>query len=111
MTTDSLKTVGRSYPREDAPEGVSGAAIYVDDLNPPGVLYGAVLRAGRPHARILRIDTSKAERMKGVACVLTGRDVPRFVPEETAGARRDQIQITVGVQISGRECGQTGRER
>ena len=59
MSEDSLKTVGKSYPREDAPDGVSGAAIYVDDLRPIGVLYGAVLRAGRPHARILKIDTSR----------------------------------------------------
>lgn len=73
----ALNTVGKSYPREDAPEGVSGAAIYVDDLNPPHLLYGAVLRAGRPHAKILGIDTSRAEKMNGVACVLTGHDVPR----------------------------------
>ena len=76
MTVDSLKTVGKSYPREDAPQGVTGMAEYVDDLNPHGVLYGAVLRAGRPHARILKVDTSSAERMKGVACVITGHDVP-----------------------------------
>ncbi|MDP6278176.1 MAG: xanthine dehydrogenase family protein molybdopterin-binding subunit [Nitrospinota bacterium] len=72
-----MNIVGKRYPRDDAPQGVSGGSKYVDDLNPPGVLYGAVLRAGRAHARILEIDTSRAERSEGVACVLTGRDVPK----------------------------------
>lgn len=77
MASNNFHTVGKRYPREDAPPGVSGAAIYVDDLKPEGVLYGAVLRAGRAHARILKIDTSKAAQMEGVACVITGHDVPR----------------------------------
>ncbi|MBT3350910.1 MAG: xanthine dehydrogenase family protein molybdopterin-binding subunit [Nitrospinaceae bacterium] len=77
MTSDSMSIVGKRISRDDAPGGVSGENHYVDDLNPAGVLYGAVLRAGRAHARILSIDTSRAERVPGVVCVLTGRDVPQ----------------------------------
>ncbi|MBI3129687.1 MAG: xanthine dehydrogenase family protein [Candidatus Tectomicrobia bacterium] len=69
-------TIGKSFPRANGSLLASGSAPYVDDLRPAGVLYGAVLRAGRPHARILRIDTRRAERAPGVACVITGHDIP-----------------------------------
>ena len=74
--TSSRRTIGKSFPRANGSQLASGSALYVDDLRPAGLLCGAVLRAGRPHARILRIDTRRAERVKGVACVLTGHDVP-----------------------------------
>ena len=45
-----MNIVGKRYPRDDAPQGVSGGSKYVDDLNPPGVLYGAVLRAQSQYA-------------------------------------------------------------
>ena len=73
---EPLDILGKSYVREDGKEIVAGSGRYVDDLSPAGVLYGAVVRAGRPHARILNVDTSKATRAKGVACVLTAEDVP-----------------------------------
>ncbi|MEE9274039.1 MAG: xanthine dehydrogenase family protein molybdopterin-binding subunit [bacterium] len=76
MSPSPLREIGRRYPREDGPQAAAGASLYVDDLHPPGLLFGAVVRAGRPHARILAIDTRGAERMPGVACVITGRDVP-----------------------------------
>ncbi len=58
--------VGSSPVRNDALEKVRGTARYADDIYLPGMLYGATLRAGRPHARIRRIDTSKAEALPGV---------------------------------------------
>jgi len=68
--------VGSSPVRNDALEKVRGTARYADDIYLPGMLYGATLRAGRPHARIRRIDTSKAEALPGVHAVLTAKDVP-----------------------------------
>ncbi|HEY7677026.1 MAG TPA: molybdopterin cofactor-binding domain-containing protein [Candidatus Methylomirabilis sp.] len=68
--------VGSSPVRNDAYEKVTGAAPYADDLYLPGMLHGATLRAGRPHARILRIDTARAEALPGVHAVLTAKDVP-----------------------------------
>lgn len=76
MTLPSGHPIGTSFPRANGSQLAAGSASYVDDLRPAGALYGAVLRAGRPHARIRRIDTRLAERVKGMACVLTGHDVP-----------------------------------
>ncbi|MDP6367839.1 MAG: xanthine dehydrogenase family protein molybdopterin-binding subunit, partial [Nitrospinota bacterium] len=74
---DELDILGKSYTREDGNKMVSGEALFVEDLEPVGkALYGAVVRAGRPHARILKIDTSRAARAVGVACILTAEDVP-----------------------------------
>ncbi|MCX7682640.1 MAG: molybdopterin-dependent oxidoreductase [Anaerolineae bacterium] len=68
--------IGKSVARVDARAKVTGEAKYPADLSMPGMLYGKILFAGRPHARILRIDTSAAEAVPGVVAVLTARDVP-----------------------------------
>ncbi len=68
--------VGRSVPRQDAREKVTGAAAYVADLHLPGMLHGRALRAEYPHARILAIDPRAAREQEGVAAVLTAADVP-----------------------------------
>jgi CO/xanthine dehydrogenase Mo-binding subunit len=72
----NLNVVGNSIPRLDSIEKVTGRAIYCTDLKIPGMLYGKVLRSTYSHARILRIDTSKAERIRGVKVVTTGKDFP-----------------------------------
>ncbi|HNS50371.1 MAG TPA: molybdopterin-dependent oxidoreductase [Anaerolineae bacterium] len=69
-------SVGRSMERIDARAKVTGEALYPGDLAIPGMLYGKLLFAGRPHARILSIDCRAAEELPGVAVVLTARDVP-----------------------------------
>ncbi len=71
---DSGGIVGSSVPRVDAVEKVTGTAIYGPDLKVPGMLFGKVLRSPLPHARILNVDTSKAERLPGVKAVATGKD-------------------------------------
>jgi xanthine dehydrogenase molybdenum-binding subunit len=76
LTKEPLAAVGRPFPRVDAVAKVTGAAKYTDDYAFPGMLYGATLRARFPHARILRIDTSKAKALAGVRAVLTHADVP-----------------------------------
>src|SRR5262249_22731566 len=66
-----LKTVNRPTPRIDAMERVTGKAAYTLDVKLPGMLYAKVLRSPHPHARIRKIDTSKASAMAGVKAVIT----------------------------------------
>jgi CO/xanthine dehydrogenase Mo-binding subunit len=68
--------VGQSLPRIDALGKVTGETLYSGDLVMPGMLHMKILFAGRPHARILSLDTSAAEAHPGVAVVLTAKDVP-----------------------------------
>ncbi len=67
--------IGASVPRVDAIEKVAGKALYATDLKFPGMLYGKVLRSPLPHAKILNVDTRRAERLLGVKVVATGRDL------------------------------------
>ncbi len=71
-----LKVVGEKLPRVDAREKVMGKAVYVDDVQLPGVLRGKILHSPYPHAGIAWIDTSPAERLPGVRAVITAKDVP-----------------------------------
>ena len=75
-TRPALNVVGRPLPRPDAVAKVTGAAKYTDDYTFPNMLHACTLRANIPHARIVRIDASKAEALPGVAAVLTHKDVP-----------------------------------
>jgi CO/xanthine dehydrogenase Mo-binding subunit len=68
--------LGKSYPRVDAADKVSGRAQYASDVYLPGMLICKVLQSTRAHARILRIDTSKAAQLPGVRAVITGQDIP-----------------------------------
>ena len=61
--------VGKRTPRIDAYERVTGQAQYTGDIQLPGMLYARVLRSPHPHARIVSIDTSKAEKLPGVKAV------------------------------------------
>ena len=69
-------TIGKSLPRVDARGKVTGETPYSGDLSMPGMCHMKILFAGRPHARIKSIDTSKAEAAPGVAAVYTAKDVP-----------------------------------
>ncbi|MGC8782695.1 MAG: xanthine dehydrogenase family protein molybdopterin-binding subunit, partial [Anaerolineae bacterium] len=60
----------------DAWDKVTGRALYPGDITYPNMLYMATLFAGRPHARILEMDTTEAEGAPGVVAVFTARDVP-----------------------------------
>ena len=75
-TPKALQVVGRPVPRPDAVAKVTGQARYTDDYAFPGMLHGATLRAAHPHARIKRIDTSRAKALPGVHAVLTHEDIP-----------------------------------
>ncbi len=73
-TSEALAFVGTSSTRVDAREKVTGKAVYIDDLRLPGMLHAKVLRSKYAHARIVRVDTSRAERLPGVKGVVTGAD-------------------------------------
>ena len=66
-----MTTVGQPVPRIDAYDKVTGRASYVGDLEIPGMVHGLILRSPWPHARVLSIDASEAERLPGVLGVLT----------------------------------------
>jgi xanthine dehydrogenase YagR molybdenum-binding subunit len=66
------EVVGTRVPKVDAYERVSGTAVYPHDVSLPEMLHGAILRCPHAHARVKKIDTSKAEKMAGVRAVLTG---------------------------------------
>src|SRR5262245_35674269 len=80
MAKQQLKYIGQSVPRVDGIEKVTGKAKFLGDLVVPGMLHGRVLRSSYPHARILSIDTSKAEALPGVAAVLTAADLGEVMP-------------------------------
>ncbi len=71
-----LSVIGSSPPKADALTKAAGTARYADDHAGPGQLHVKALRSPHAHARILRIDTSKARAMPGVADVVTAADVP-----------------------------------
>ena len=74
-----MKYIGERVSRVDGIKKVTGDLKYVDDIKLPGMLYAAVKRSPHPHAKILSIDTSKAEKLPGVKVVTTGKDFPKKV--------------------------------
>jgi CO/xanthine dehydrogenase Mo-binding subunit len=66
-----VRTVGHPTPRIDAVERVTGRATYTGDIRLPGMLYARVLRSPHPHARIRRIDLSRARALAGVTAIIT----------------------------------------
>ena len=74
--TADFSVIGKRTAMVDAAEKTTGAGKYTDDLSVPGMLIGKILHSPYPHARIKRIDTSKALALEGVAAVVTGQDAP-----------------------------------
>ncbi|NOZ30080.1 MAG: xanthine dehydrogenase family protein molybdopterin-binding subunit [Chloroflexi bacterium] len=72
-----LKVVGKPFPRVDAQEKVTGEAIFGTDVKLPGMLVGKFLGSPHPHAEIVSIDTSEAEKLPGVHAVITAADLPQ----------------------------------
>ncbi|HTE18041.1 MAG TPA: molybdopterin cofactor-binding domain-containing protein, partial [Armatimonadota bacterium] len=86
--TDVLKkpeynVLGKSAPRVDAMDKVTGAARYAADVNLPGQVWAKFLHSPHGHARIKRIDTSKAERIPGVLKVVTQATLGGNATQET----------------------------
>ena len=72
---EDFKIIGEAVTRDEGGDKVSGRTLYTADVHLPGLLWGKILRSPYPHARIARIDISKAHRVKGLKAVITGADV------------------------------------
>ncbi|GAB4319385.1 MAG: molybdopterin-dependent oxidoreductase [Candidatus Sumerlaeia bacterium] len=81
---ETFREVAHSVPKVDGEGLVCGQPMFCDDIDLRGLLIGKILPSPYAHARIVHIDTSAAEAMRGVKCVLTHKNVPR-VPHTTAG--------------------------
>lgn len=74
-TSDVHSVVGKRIPKLDAPEKVTGSTVYADDMRIAGLLTAAIKRSPHAHARIVSIDTSKAEALPGVHAVIHAGNV------------------------------------
>ncbi|MFT9496098.1 xanthine dehydrogenase family protein molybdopterin-binding subunit [Anaerosolibacter sp.] len=71
-----MNFVGKSIPKIDGMAIATGKPVYTEDMVPPNALVVKLLRSPHAFARIKTIDTSKAEKLENVACILTYKDVP-----------------------------------
>jgi len=78
--TSTRSQIGRSHPRRDAHEKLRGQAQFVGDILVPRMLHGKVVRSAIAHGRIVSIDTSAAEKIPGVVCILTSADLRDIDP-------------------------------
>ncbi len=74
---EELSVVGKRLPRWEAHAKATGTARYTVDIKLPEMLIGRILASPHPHARIRKIDKSKAEKLPGVEAVITFEDVPK----------------------------------
>lgn len=70
-----LKHIGKPHTKFDAKDRSTGRSVYGHDIELPGMLHGAILRTEYPCAQIISIDTSDAEKLAGVECVITAKDI------------------------------------
>ena len=77
----AFRIAGKGVPVKDAREKVTGTLKYAVDMEVQGMVYGKILRSPHPHARIVRIDTSRAEALPGVVGAVTHLDAPQHVWE------------------------------
>jgi CO/xanthine dehydrogenase Mo-binding subunit len=90
------KQAGRSLPRLEARDKVSGHAEYVHNMRLPGMLYGKIFRSSLPHGRIRSIDVTAARELPGVYRVVTADDVRKVIPHPYYGpAFHDQPILAI----------------
>jgi len=70
-----FRAVGTPVPRGEGGDKVSGATVYAADVKLQGLLWAKILRSPHPHARIRRVDISRAKKVPGVHAIITGEDV------------------------------------
>ena len=93
MKTEKYSIVGQRVQRIEGYDKVTGESKYIADVQLPGMLIGKILRSPYPHARILRIDTSKAEKLRGVRAVVTAEDT---IKRPWGAFFADQYILSVG---------------
>ncbi len=71
-----FRVVGKAVPRVEGEDKVSGKTLYAADVAIAGALWGKVLRSPLPHAKIVKVDASRAKALPGVRAALTGEDLP-----------------------------------
>ena len=76
MSSLERRVAGRRLNRIDGIGKVTGRHVYAADFTLPGMLFGKILRSTEAHARIIRLDVSKAQALPGVRAILTARDLP-----------------------------------
>ena len=81
----SSPNIGRSIPRLEATDKVTGRVEYIHHLRLPGMLYGKIFRSTVPHGRIKKVDVSAAEAVEGVYCVVTIDDIRKVIPHPYYG--------------------------
>jgi len=84
--------LGKDTPRPDAAAKATGQALYIHDLERPGMLHGKIKFSEHAHARIVNIDTSRAEKLPGVRAVITAKNTP----EVRVGFLRDNLALKSG---------------
>ena len=84
------KLVGQNYIPYDLEARVTGAAKYAEDFRAEGMVFCKILTSPVPHARIRRIDTSAALKIKGVLGVLMADEVPQFPPPQPPILAKDE---------------------
>ncbi|MBU4564532.1 MAG: molybdopterin-dependent oxidoreductase [Desulfarculus sp.] len=90
----NFEVIGSRAPRKDAPNKSTGKARYIEDIKFPGELAGALLQSPQAHAKIKRIDISRAQALPGVVAVITAQDVPD-VKYGVSPARYDETLFAV----------------
>jgi len=93
MAKQSFSVVGRRVQRVEGYEKATGESRYIADIVLPRMLYGKILRSPFAHARIRSIDTSKAEKLRGVRCVVTAEDT---IKKPWGAFFADQYPLSVG---------------
>jgi xanthine dehydrogenase molybdenum-binding subunit len=88
----TFDVIGTAVPKRDGADKVTGRTRFLHDLELPRLAHGKILRAAVPHARIVRLDASRARRLPGVLAVLTGDDVD----QAAFGFVKDQLALKRG---------------
>ena len=89
-----FSVIGKPIAMIDAAGKTTGAGKYADDFKLPGMLVGKILHSPYPHARIVRIDTTRAKALEGVVAVVTGEDAPNTYGILPVG--HDETALAVG---------------
>ncbi|MFH1132768.1 MAG: molybdopterin cofactor-binding domain-containing protein, partial [Pseudomonadota bacterium] len=90
-----FRHIGGESSRPDAPDKATGKAVYIHDLQRPGMLFGKIKFSEHAHARIKNIDISKAKKLPGVKAVITAYTTPEirigFLRDNTA-LKKDKVR-------------------
>jgi CO/xanthine dehydrogenase Mo-binding subunit len=97
------KFIGQRTIRPDGYEKVTGKANYAADLSLPGMIWGKILRSPHAHAKIIKLDTSKAEALKGVMAVATFADLPSVSNEAIESGEGATDSLDLGRNILARD--------